>query len=59
MGVVCMKLYECVIDISKLFPVREANTKQEFIDNLIKEYNEQCSGLLTIRREDIKEIKRI
>ena len=59
MGVVNMKLYECVIDISKVFPVRKANTKQEFIDNLIEEYNEKCFGLLTIRREDIKEIRRV
>ena len=54
-----MKLYECVIDVRNLFPIREANTKQEFIDNLIEEYNEKCFGLLTIRREDIKEIRRV
>jgi hypothetical protein len=59
MGVVSMKLYECVIDVRKLFPVREANTKQEFIDNLIEEYNDKFFGLLTIRREDIKEIRRV
>jgi hypothetical protein len=58
MGVVCMKLYECVVDI-KLFPIRKANTKQEFIDKLIEEYNEQCFGLLDIKREDIKEIRRV
>ena len=53
-----MKLYECVVDI-KLFPIRKANTKQEFIDKLIEEYNEQCFGLLDIKREDIKEIRRV
>jgi|TARA_R110002167_G_scaffold62241_1_gene175778 hypothetical protein len=58
MGVVSMKLYECVVDI-KLFPIRKANTKQEFIDKLIEEYNEQCFGLLDIKREDIKEIRRV
>jgi|TARA_R110000764_G_scaffold6396_5_gene24073 hypothetical protein len=58
MGVVSMKLYECVVDV-KLFPIRKANTKQEFIDKLIEEYNEQCFGLLDIKREDIKEIRRV
>jgi len=53
-----MKRYECVLNIGKLYPVREANSKQEFIDNLIEEYNEKCFGLLDIRREDIKEIIR-
>ena len=51
-----MYTFECVLNIGKLYPVREANSKQEFIDNLITEYNEQCFGLLDIRGEDITEI---
>lgn len=51
-----MSTYECILNIGKLYPVREANSKQEFINNLINEYNEQCFGLLDIRREDITEI---
>ena len=48
-----MYSFTCVLNIGKLYPVREANSKQEFIDNLITEYNEQCFGLLDIGVEDI------
>jgi len=51
-----MNSYTCVLNIGKLYPVREANSKEEFIGNLITEYNEQCFGLLDIRGEDITEI---
>jgi hypothetical protein len=51
-----MYTFECVLNIGKLYPVREANSKEEFIGNLITEYNEQCFGLLDIRGEDITEI---
>lgn len=48
--------YECVINI-KLNPVRYADNKKEFIDNLIEEYNEQCYGLFDIHECDLKNIK--
>ena len=51
-----MYTFECVLNIGKVYPVREANSKEEFIGNLITEYNEQCFGLLDIRGEDITEI---
>ena len=34
-----MKMYECEIVI-KLNPRRKANSREEFIKNLVKEYNE-------------------
>ena len=49
-------MYECVINI-KLNPVREASSKQEFIDNLIEEYNDQCFGLFDIDESMITEVK--
>ena len=49
-------MYECVINI-KLNPVREANSKEEFIENLIEEYNDQCFGLFDIDRSLISEVK--
>ena len=50
-----LKLYECVINI-ELNPVRTAYSKQEFIDNLLDEYNEQCDGLFKIHESDLKDI---
>ena len=47
-----MKRYECKITIT-LNPVREANSKKEFIENLLEEYNETCWELFTINKEDI------
>ena len=49
-------MYECVINI-KLNPVREAESEEEFIENLIEEYNDQCFGLFHIDRSMITEIK--
>ena len=51
-----MKGFTCVINI-RLDPYRQANTRQEFIDNLLQEYNEQCYGLLDIKEQDLKEIE--
>jgi len=50
-----LKQYECVINI-ELNPVRNAYSKQEFIDNLLDEYNEQCDGLFEIHECDLKDI---
>ena len=50
-----MKSYECKITIT-VNPVREANSKEEFIENLLEEYNDTCWELFTINREDIKGI---
>ena len=51
-----MNLYECILDLGKVNPVREANSKEEFIENLLEEYNHKCDGLFDVRRQDISEI---
>ena len=50
-----MAVFECVINI-QCNPVREAETEQEFIEDLIHEYNTQCEGLFEIDRDHITEI---
>jgi len=47
-----MKTYECKITIT-VNPVREANSKEEFIENLLEEYNNICWELFTVYKEDI------
>ena len=51
-----MNLYECILDLGKVNPVREANSREEFIDNLLEEYNNKCDGLFDVQREDISKI---
>ena len=51
-----MNTYECILDLGKVNPVREAKNKEEFINNLLNEYNTACNGLFEIRREDISKI---
>ena len=51
-----MNTYECILDLGKVNPVREANSKEEFINNLIDEYNYKCDGLFDVRRKDISKI---
>ena len=48
-----MNTYEAVITI-KTNPVRKANSKQEFIENLIQEYNNTCWQLFEIDANDIE-----
>ena len=50
-----MNKYECTISI-ELNPVRYANSEEEFIKNLIKEYNNKCHKLFEIDRNDITQI---
>ena len=50
-----MAVFECVINI-QCNPVREAENVEEFIEDLIHEYNTQCEGLFEIDRDDITEI---
>ena len=49
--------YSCNLHIGVLYPVRDANSEEEFIEELINEYNVQCEGLLDIRRSDISKIQ--
>jgi hypothetical protein len=51
-----MNTYHCILDLGKVFPVREAKNKEEFIANLLDEYNTACDGLFDVKREDISEI---
>jgi hypothetical protein len=50
-----MAFFECTINI-QCNPVREADNVEEFIEDLIHEYNTQCEGLFEIDRDDITEI---
>ena len=51
------KTYECKIKIDDIFPNRQADNKEQFIENLIQEYNNACGHLFEINRNDISEIK--
>jgi hypothetical protein len=51
-----MNLYECILDLGKVNPLREANSREEFIENLLNEYNYKCDGLFEVKRKDISEI---
>ena len=53
MGESRMNTYEATITI-KTNPVRKANSKQEFIENLIQEYNNTCWQLFEIDENDIE-----
>jgi hypothetical protein len=50
-----MHTYECVLKI-EVNPVRQATSQEEFISNLIDEYNERCRDLFFICRADITDI---
>jgi predicted small metal-binding protein len=54
-----MKLFECEIELGSVYPVREAETKEEFIKNLIEEYNEKCFDLFEINEDMIKEVEEV
>ena len=51
------KLFECEIELGSVYPVREAKTKEEFIKNLIEEYNNKCFDLFEINEDMIKEVE--
>ena len=60
-----MKLFECEIELGSVYPVREAETKEEFIKNLIEEYNKKCFDLFEkhivfcINEDMIKEVEEV
>ena len=47
--------YECVINLT-LYPVRQARNQEEFIENLIAEYNAKAGDLVTLSRSDLTNI---
>ena len=51
-----MKTFECTIELGTVYPVRQANDKQEFVRELVKEYNATCGYLFKIDRTHIKDI---
>ena len=52
-----MKRFECVIDLPWVNPVREAHNKEEFIEDILTEYNNALNGLVEITRGNIREVK--
>jgi predicted small metal-binding protein len=51
-----MKTFECTIELGTVYPVRQANDKQEFVRELVKEYNATCGYLFKINQTHIKDI---
>lgn len=43
-----MRTFECTIELGCTNPVREAETVEEFVDNLVDEYNGICGELFKI-----------
>ncbi len=52
-----MKIFECEIELGSVYPVREAETKEEFIKDLIEEYNNKCFGLFDINEDMIIDVE--
>lgn len=50
------KLYrfECVIDLPWVNPVRVASSEEEFVTNIVTEYNTALDGLVEINKSDIR-----
>lgn len=46
--------FECVIDLPWVAPTRLASSEEEFIENLLNEYNHALDGLVDIHRSDIR-----
>ena len=51
-----MKTFECIIELGTVNPVRQANNKEEFVREIVKEYNATCGYLFKIDRTHIKDI---
>jgi len=51
-----MKTFECTIELGTVNPVRQANNKEEFVREIVKEYNATCGYLFKINQTDIKDI---
>ena len=46
--------FECIIDLPWVNPVRVASSKEEFIEDILAEYNESLCGLVEIFPSDIR-----
>jgi len=51
-----MKTFECIIELGTVNPVRQANNKEEFVREIVKEYNATCGYLFKIDRTHNKDI---
>ena len=51
-----MKTFECIIELGTVNPVRQANDKEEFVREIVKEYNATRGYLFKINQTDIKDI---
>jgi len=47
-----LNTYACVINL-KLYPARQASSEEEFIANLLSEYNGVCGDLFDICEADL------
>ncbi len=46
--------FECVIDLPWVAPVRVASSEEEFIENILEEYNNALDGFVEINKSDIR-----
>jgi len=51
-----MKTFECIIELGTVNPVRQANNKEEFVREIVKEYNATCGYLFKINQTHSKDI---
>jgi hypothetical protein len=49
------RMWACIIKL-KLNPCREANSKEEFINNLLEEYNNKCWELFDVYESDLIDV---
>jgi hypothetical protein len=54
-----MKTFECTIELGCTNPVREAETIEEFVDNLVDEYNGICGELFKVTSSMITDIREV
>jgi hypothetical protein len=54
-----MKTFECTIELGCTNPVREAETVEEFVENLVDEYNGICGEFFTITSSMIQNIEEV
>ena len=53
------KTFECTIELGCTNPVREAETVEEFVENLVDEYNRICGELFKVTSSMIKDIREV
>tara|TARA_R100000935_G_scaffold15712_1_gene31415 strand:- start:296 stop:484 length:189 start_codon:yes stop_codon:yes gene_type:complete len=51
-----MPYFDCKITLPPLYPRREAESREQFIEQLIEQYNCACGDLFKINIDDISEV---